>query len=92
MLPKFFLKVKTEKEFQPETKKQKPAGLDPVDPNEQRRMVTEQVHNTVYSFKALALYKFYVITCSLLQLKSLFREREQRGERLVLYYKLFLNL
>ncbi|XP_016425356.1 myosin-11-like, partial [Sinocyclocheilus rhinocerous] len=47
---------KTEKESPLETKKQKPAGSDLVDPNQQRRLVTEQ-------------------------LKSLFREREQRGER-----------
>ncbi|XP_050955049.1 myosin-11 isoform X2 [Labeo rohita] len=47
---------KTEKESPPETKKQKPVSSDFVDPNQQRRLVTEQ-------------------------LKSLFREREQRGER-----------
>ncbi|XP_048014449.1 hyaluronan mediated motility receptor-like isoform X3 [Megalobrama amblycephala] len=47
---------KAEKESPPENKKQKPAGSDVVDPNQQRRLVTEQ-------------------------LKSLFREREQHGER-----------
>ncbi|XP_058624063.1 early endosome antigen 1 isoform X2 [Onychostoma macrolepis] len=47
---------KPEKESPLETKKQKPADSDLVDPNQQRRLVTEQ-------------------------LKSLFREREQRGER-----------
>ncbi|XP_016423770.1 uncharacterized protein LOC107752334 [Sinocyclocheilus rhinocerous] len=45
-----------QKEIPPESKKQKPSGSDLVDPNQQRRLVTEQ-------------------------LKSLFREREQRGER-----------
>ncbi|XP_016145797.1 trichohyalin [Sinocyclocheilus grahami] len=53
---------KTEKESPLETKKQKPAGSDLVDPNQQRRQVTEQ-------------------------LKSLFREREQRGERSVEQHK-----
>ncbi|XP_051741024.1 myosin-10 [Ctenopharyngodon idella] len=47
---------KAEKQSPPENKKQKPAGSDLVDPNQQRRLVTEQ-------------------------LKSLFREREQHGER-----------
>ncbi|KAK2867305.1 hypothetical protein Q8A67_025422 [Cirrhinus molitorella] len=47
---------KTEKESPPETTKQKLASSDLVDPNQQRRLVTEQ-------------------------LKSLFREREQHGER-----------
>ncbi|KAK7117727.1 hypothetical protein R3I94_023075 [Phoxinus phoxinus] len=47
---------KAEKESPPENKKQKPVSSDLVDPNQQRRLVTEQ-------------------------LKSLFREREQHGER-----------
>ncbi|XP_051548132.1 myosin-9-like [Myxocyprinus asiaticus] len=40
----------------PETRKQKPIGSELVDPNQQRRLITEQ-------------------------LKSLFKEREQRGDR-----------
>ncbi|CAM4734808.1 unnamed protein product [Leuciscus chuanchicus] len=47
---------KAEKESPPENKNQKPVSSDLVDPNQQRRLVTEQ-------------------------LKSLFREREQHGER-----------
>nr|XP_055048089.1 trichohyalin isoform X2 [Misgurnus anguillicaudatus] len=51
-----FQQSKAVKESPTDTKKQKAAGLDLVDPNEQRRLVTEQ-------------------------LKNLFKEREQRGER-----------
>ncbi|XP_039514049.1 myosin-11-like [Pimephales promelas] len=47
---------KAEQESPPENKNQKPVSSDLVDPNQQRRLVTEQ-------------------------LKSLFREREQHGER-----------